>query len=121
MSYPGGGGGYPGPGGGYGYGSQYMTPGPGYHHGTVPPSQMSPYGPSGLGVMGGQSSPYGDEQFSNKTPPFQQSFQRPYSPTPGFPYGAQAGIRHPQVGGGHLHMGGGQVSVLKNFFAFLRD
>ena len=113
MSYPGGAGGYPGAAGSYNYGSQYITPGSNYHHGTVPPSQMSPYGPGGLGVMGGQTSPYSGDQFSNKTPPFQQSFQRPFSPTSAFPYGAApAGIRHPQVGpGGHLHLGGGQDSM----------
>ena len=110
MSYPGGGGGYPGGGGGggggsYNYGSQYMMPGSGYHHETVPPSQMSPYGSSGLQVVGGQSSPYSGEQvFNNKTSPFQQSFQRPYSPTAGFQYGSPTGMRHPQVAGGHLHM-----------------
>ena len=111
MSYPGGGGGYPAGGGSYGYGSQYMTPGAGYHHhNTVPSGQMSPYGPGGLGVMGGQpppqTSPYSGEQFSNKTPPFQQSFQRPYSPT-GFPYGGPGSGMRPAQLGGHLHMGGG--------------
>ena len=111
MSYPGGGGGYPAGGGSYGYGSQYMSPGAGYHHHTtVPPGQMSPYGPGGLGVMGGQpppqTSPYSGEQFNNKTPPFQQSFQRPYSPT-GFPYGGPASGMRPAQLGGHLHLGGG--------------
>ena len=112
MSYPGGGG-YPGAGSGYGgYGSQYMSPGAGYHHhSTISPGQMSPFGPGGLGAMGvqppTQGSPYsGGEPFNNKTPPFQQSFQRPYSPTSNFPYGSSPSLRHPQLQS-HLHMAGG--------------
>ena len=112
MSYPGGGGGYPGGGGGYGYGAAQYA---GYnHHATVSPGQMSPYGPGGLGVMGGQlppqTSPYSaGEQFNNKTPPFQQSFQRPYSPS--YAYGASS--RHPHLQS-HLHgVGGGDAVDLK--------
>jgi hypothetical protein len=96
MSYPGGG-------GGYGYSPQYTAPGTGYpHHGTALPSQVSPYGQGGHGVMGGQAPPQFaglEDQFHNKPTHFPQSFQRPYSPASGFGYGAHPGMRHPQVGG----------------------